>query len=90
MKNEWSQNLEQSEFRFVHSKNQSEYTSVECLKAAELKIQGHTYSSNLAVGDARYYVILGMPCHKEFEKSTDFAARKVELKNGEPITATSV
>lgn len=86
-RSKWAEKLMSTDYRIAHSKNGTEELSIQCLESMELKVQGHKYSSNWAVGDARYDVILGMPWHAQCVKSTNYTNRTVKLKDGLELQA---
>lgn len=87
VRHNWATKLKKTNYQIVHSKNNTSELSVECLEAGKLEIGDHKYSSNWAVGDARYDVILGMPWHAECEKSVDYTRRTVKINDDSELQA---
>ena len=68
-----------TEIVISHSKNQSEEVSRKIVVDAAVQIGEHFYSSNWAVVDARYDVLLGMPWYATVNPAIDYEERTVTV-----------
>jgi len=77
-------------FIVQHSKEGSTEKSSKIVLNGTLKIGSHTYSSNWAVSDCRYDILLGMPWHVAHNPTIDYENRIVRVDGDKiPIDSTS-
>lgn len=71
--------IQKASFQILHSKRNTTEQASQLVVNATVHLGGHKYTSNWAVADANYDILLGMPWHIDMKPVVNYETRKVSV-----------